>query len=304
MWGKCLFLSLPFDPDLNESWFKLWHVKTNLKDALGTGNRAASRRSGFKKSQIVKTSWSKFFVFQSSLSDFAPTARPRDARSKSRQVGQSCIRSRSRHWRVWKRGLQGDFKSSWVPQEPRKLRSLHHGNGTFFFCMAHQEWDFPGLGYSDPGCPESSFRIVLVRFHQLLVSRQLGTFEAWNVMMPWGTLLGVQYLPKVCSGSSGMGKMHCRSKSINSRSLSAKLKSTTAFYRLWHVGRDWQKGLRRVLQTPTLDSIWIDAFDNATTRSLCQGARGQISLPAGPAGNTKCEALRDFSPRKTQGVEL
>lgn len=62
VWGRCLFLSLPFDPDLNESWFKLWHVKTNLKDALGTGNRAASRRSGFKKSQIVKTSWSKFFV--------------------------------------------------------------------------------------------------------------------------------------------------------------------------------------------------------------------------------------------------
>lgn len=99
------FLSLPFDPDLNESWFKLWHVKTNLKDALGTGNRAASRRSGFKKSQIVKTSCSKFSFFSLVFQIFH-CARPRDARSKSRQV-KSCIRSRSRHWRVWKRGLQG-----------------------------------------------------------------------------------------------------------------------------------------------------------------------------------------------------
>ena len=140
------FLSLPFDPDLNESWFKLWHVKTNLKDALGTGNRAASRRSGFKKSQIVKTSWSKFFVFQSSLSDFAPTARPRDARSKSRQVGLSCIRSRSRHGSVCeKRGLQGVSGHLEYPKNSTETPNCITGTGTFFFAWRTRNEISPGL---------------------------------------------------------------------------------------------------------------------------------------------------------------
>lgn len=136
------FLSLPFDPDLNESWFKLWHVKTNLKDALGTGNRAASRRSGFKKSQIVKTSCSKFSFFSLVFQIFH-CARPRDARSKSRQV-KSCIRSRSRHWRVWKRGLQG---VSVILSTPGTTETPNCITGTelFFFAWRTRNEISPGL---------------------------------------------------------------------------------------------------------------------------------------------------------------
>ena len=256
MWGKRLFLSLPFDPDLNESWFKLWHVNTNLKDALGTGNRAASRRSGFKKSQIVKTSWSKFFVFQSSLSDFAPTARPRDARSKSRQVSWVVIiSSRSRHWRVWKRGLQGVSVILSTPGTT-ETRNCITGTFNFFFCHLRTRNEIsPGLDTQIRAARKALKRIVLVRFHQLLVSLEtLWCLEEHCWECNTSLRSAVEVLEWVrCTVPRSLSTM-------NSRSLSAKLKSTTVFYRLWHVGRDWQKGLRRVLQTPTLDSIWIDAL--------------------------------------------
>ena len=132
---------------------------------------------------------------------------------------------------------------------------LHHGNGRFFIAWRTRNEISPGLDTQIRAARKALKRIVLVRFHQLLVSLEtLWCLEehCWECNTSLGSAVEVLEWVR-CTVPRSLSTM-------NSRSLSAKLKSTTVFYRLWHVGRDWQKGLRRVLQTPTLDSIWIDAL--------------------------------------------